>query len=213
MAVFAPFGLDNANDVLRAVDIASPEADDLARTQTCGVAESKQHLTLKAPRHGQEALGLVRAHHQRDLLGFFEVIDLGGKIQSPQRHTEQEPEPGHDAVAIANLAPVSIRCSWNRRISSAVAVSGERCKYAANRLQLLMWLLCVCGLSLRALMSSIMRWRSGLTASVPMGTLLSEVDDASIFRKGPTARHHCCFKYSACRQQSRPASAGYREAL
>ena len=26
------------------------------------------------------------------------------------------------------LAPVSIRCSWNRRISSAVAVSGERFK-------------------------------------------------------------------------------------
>jgi hypothetical protein len=35
------------------------------------------------------------------------------------------------------LAPVSVRCSWNRRISSAVAVSGERFKYAANRLQLL----------------------------------------------------------------------------
>jgi len=67
------------------------------------------------------------------------------------------------------LAPVSVRCSWNRRISSAVAVSGERFKYAANRLQLLMWLLCVCGLSLRALMSSIMRRRSGLMASVFMG--------------------------------------------
>jgi hypothetical protein len=36
---------------------------------------------------------------------FFEVIDLGGKIQSPQRHTEQEPQPGHDAVAIANARP------------------------------------------------------------------------------------------------------------
>ena len=67
------------------------------------------------------------------------------------------------------LVPVSVRCSWNRRISSAVAVPGERFKYAANRLQLLMWLLCVCGLSLRALMSSIMRWRSGLMASVLMG--------------------------------------------
>src|SRR5438067_7574679 len=98
MAVFASFGLDDPDDVLRAVDIASPEPDDLARTQTCAVAESKQHLNLKAPRHGQETLGLVWTHHQRDLLGFFEVIDLGGKIQSPQRYTEQEPEPGHDAV-------------------------------------------------------------------------------------------------------------------
>jgi hypothetical protein len=48
------------------------------------------------------------------------------------------------------LVPSSIRCSWNRRISPAVAVSGERFKYAANRLQSPMWLLCVCGLSLRA---------------------------------------------------------------
>jgi hypothetical protein len=64
------------------------------------------------------------------------------------------------------LAPVSVRCSWNRRISSAVAVSGERFKYAANRLQLLMWPLCVPAHSLRAFMSSIMRWRSGLIVSV-----------------------------------------------
>jgi len=67
MAVFAPFGLDDADDVLRAVDITNPEPDDLTRAQTCAVAESKQHMNLKAPRHGQEALGLVRAHHQRDL--------------------------------------------------------------------------------------------------------------------------------------------------
>ena len=59
-------------------------------------------MNLEIPRHGQEALGLVLAHHQRDLLGFFDVIDLGRKIQSPQRHAEQEPEPGHDAVAIAD---------------------------------------------------------------------------------------------------------------
>src|SRR3984893_10265588 len=108
------------------------------------------------------------------------------------------------------LATVSVRCSWNRRISSAVAVSGERFKYAANRLQLLMWLLCVCGLSLRALMSSIMRWRSGLMASVLMGTLLSEVDDTSILRKRPMARHHCSCNYSPCSQKSRPPQRGYR---
>jgi hypothetical protein len=88
-------------------------------------------------------------------------------------------------LRVQMFAPVSVRCSWNRRISSAVAVSGERFKYAANRLQLLMWLLCVCGLSLRALMSSIMRWRSGLMAPVLMGTLLSEVDDTSSSENGP----------------------------
>src|SRR6516165_3241817 len=33
------------------------------------------------------------------------------------------------------LVPVSARCSWNRRMSSAVAVSGERLIKPANRLQ------------------------------------------------------------------------------
>jgi hypothetical protein len=111
------------------------------------------------------------------------------------------------------LAPVSVRCSWNRRISSAVAVSGERFKYAANRLQLLMWILCVCGLSLRALMSSIMRWRSGLMASVLMGTLLSEVDDTSILRKRPTVRHHCSLKCSPRSQKSRPLQRAIAAAI
>jgi NAD(P)-dependent dehydrogenase (short-subunit alcohol dehydrogenase family) len=55
------------------------------------------------------------------------------------------------------LAPLSMRCSWKRRTSSAVAVSGERLSQAANRLQLEIWLRCVCGLSLRAAMSSIIR--------------------------------------------------------
>ena len=100
-------------------------------------------------------------------------------------------------LRLLTLAPVSVRYSWNRRISSAVAASGERFKYPTNRLQLLMWILCVCWLSLRALVSSIMRWRSWL-----MAPLLSEVDDTSILRKRPTARHHCSLKRSPCSQKS-----------
>ena len=42
-------------------------------------------------------------------------------------------------------------------MSSAVAVSGDRFRKAANRLQARIWLFCVGGLSWRALMSSIMR--------------------------------------------------------
>ena len=37
------------------------------------------------------------------------------------------------------LAPFSMRCSWKRRTSSGVAVSGERFSQVANRLQLKMW--------------------------------------------------------------------------
>src|SRR5262249_26956269 len=55
-----------------------------------------------------------------------------------------------------------------------------------NRLQLEMWLRCVCGLSLRAAMSSIMRWRSGLTVVMLLieSSILSEVDDTAILRTG-----------------------------
>ena len=55
------------------------------------------------------------------------------------------------------LTSVSAKCSWNRRISSRVAVSGDRLRNAANRLQLRMWPLCVPAHSLRAFMSSIIR--------------------------------------------------------
>src|ERR1700731_2479901 len=42
-----------------------------------------------------------------------------------------------------------------------------------------MWLRCGCGLSLRAAMSSIIRWRSGLTVLVSLmgSSILSEVDE------------------------------------
>src|SRR5579864_6672002 len=89
------------------------------------------------------------------------------------------------------LAPLSMRCSWKRRTSSGVAVSGERLSQAANRLQLEMWLRWVCGLSLRAAISSSIRWRSGLTVLVSLmgSSFLSEVCDTSILRKGLSTCH------------------------
>src|SRR5262245_56241777 len=42
-------------------------------------------------------------------------------------------------------------CSWKRRTSSTVAVSGERWRNAAKRLQLLMWSLCSAIFSIRCL--------------------------------------------------------------
>jgi hypothetical protein len=118
---------------------------------------------------GEQTPRLILAHHQRDLLRLAEVIDLGGKIQSPQRHAEQEPQPGHDAVAIADaharLGQVQLE---QADILRRGRVRG-RFTNAANRLQLRMWPRCVPAHSLRAFMSSIMRWRSALTASVLMG--------------------------------------------
>src|ERR1700724_1856867 len=55
-----------------------------------------------------------------------------------------------------------------------------------------MWLRCVCGLSLRATMSSIICRRSGLTVLVSLmgSSFLSEVDDTSILRTGALHCYH-----------------------
>ena len=102
IAVLAALGLLDPNDLLRAVDMLDLQPDHLAGTQTAAIAETEQHADLEAAGDGQQAPRLVLAHHQRDLLRLTDVIDLGGKIQSPQRDAEQEPQPGHDAVAIAD---------------------------------------------------------------------------------------------------------------
>ncbi len=49
-----------------------------------------------------------------------------------------------------------------------------------------MWLRCVWGFSLRPAISSIMRWRGGLTVLVSLmgSSILSEVDDTPILRTG-----------------------------
>src|SRR5438445_302874 len=102
LAVLAALGLLDPNDLLRAVDMLDLQPDHLAGTQAAAIAETEENARLEAAGNGQQALRLVRAHHQRNLLWLTDVIDLGGKIQSPQRHAEQEPQPGHDAVAVAD---------------------------------------------------------------------------------------------------------------
>ena len=87
------------------VNMLDPEPDHLAGAQAAAVAETEQGADLEAAGDGEQAPRLVRAHYQRDLLRLTDVIDLGGKVQSPQCHAEQEPQPGHDAVAIADAHP------------------------------------------------------------------------------------------------------------
>src|SRR5215468_800429 len=102
VAILATFGLLNANDLLRAVDMLDLEPDDLAGTQAAAIAKAEQHADLEVVGDGQKPFRLIRAHHERNLLRFPDVVDLGSKVQPPQRHAKQEPQPGHDAVAIAN---------------------------------------------------------------------------------------------------------------
>src|SRR5712691_4916015 len=102
VAVLAALGLLDPNDLLRAVDVLDLQPDHLAGAQAAAIAETEQYTHLEAARDREQAPGLVLAHHQRNLLRLTEVINLGRKIQSPQRHAKQEPQPGHDAVAIAD---------------------------------------------------------------------------------------------------------------
>jgi hypothetical protein len=100
VAILAALGLDDANDVLRGVDVADPQAHHLAGAQAAAIGQAEQHANLEGLGDREQAFGLVGADHQRDLLGLAEVIDVGGKVQSPECHPEQEPQPGHRAVAV-----------------------------------------------------------------------------------------------------------------
>src|SRR5260370_565972 len=125
IAVFAAFGLLNTNDLLRAVDMLDLQPDHLAGTQAAAVAETEQNADLEVLGDGQQPFRLVRAHHQRNLLRLPDVVNLGSKVQPPQRHAKQKPQPGHDAVAIADaraalgkvqLEPANVlRCRRVRR--------------------------------------------------------------------------------------------------
>jgi hypothetical protein len=85
-----------------ALSMLDLQPDHFAGAQAATIAETEQRADLEAAGDGEQAPRLVRAHHQRDLLRLTDVIDLVRQIQSPQGHAEQEPQPGHDAVAIAD---------------------------------------------------------------------------------------------------------------
>src|SRR3989440_4896757 len=105
VTILATLPLHDADDHLRAVDVAGAQPNDLARAQPAAIAERQHDVHLEIARHGEQPLGLLRAHHQRQLLRLLEVVDLGGEIVPPQRDAEQKPHPRHDPVAIADAQP------------------------------------------------------------------------------------------------------------
>jgi hypothetical protein len=66
------------------------------------------------------------------------------------------------AFSVGLPIPLSARCNWNRRRSSALALAGERPRNSARRLTARMYWIWVLAPSLRAVMSSMKRRRSGL---------------------------------------------------
>src|SRR5262245_58297157 len=102
MPVLAPLRLHNPDDLLRAVDVASSEPDDLTGAKPTAIAYAEHHVIPEATGRGKQPLGLVGAHGEWELLRFLEVVDLGREIVPPQRDAEQELHPGHNAIAIAD---------------------------------------------------------------------------------------------------------------
>src|SRR5260370_321941 len=72
VAVLAALRLFHPNDRLRTVDMLDLEPNDFASTQAAAITETEQYADLEVRSDGQQALCLVRAHHQRNLLGLPE---------------------------------------------------------------------------------------------------------------------------------------------
>ena len=71
-------------------------------TKAAAVAETEHHASFETIGNHQQALGFIRTYYQWNLLRCAQVIDLGREVQTPQRHPEQEAQPGHDDVAGAD---------------------------------------------------------------------------------------------------------------
>jgi hypothetical protein len=127
IAVLASLGLLHPNDLLCTV---------VAGAQTAAIAEAEQYAHLEAAGDRQQPARLVLAHHQRNLLRLAEVINLGGKVQPPSVARNRNFTPVMMRLRLQMLMPVSAKCSRKRRTSSGVAVSGDRFRNAAKRLQL-----------------------------------------------------------------------------
>src|SRR5260221_8355588 len=116
---------------------------------------------------------------------------------------------------VGGCTPVSVRCSWNARSSSEVALSGERPRKVASLLTARIYSRCVSGTNLRTLMSSSMRRRSGLMGISLIGGSCLEVGvlDPSILKteRPPVT---CARSNGYCGRRNapdRPASALPRE--
>jgi hypothetical protein len=208
-----------------------------SRRRGCEGTSSTFHMVdseLAGPVTPPLPIGSRRFHAREDGAAPRSNRGERGAVSEPARHADlQEPskhaptsasgywrrnKAGNARVSRVTVNITDRKLAVDHRARNALAVAIVRLTMASNIDGYVAAiedrrLLCVCGLSLRALMSSIMRWRSGLMASVLMGTLLSEVDDTSILRKRPTGQHHCSFKCSLRSQKSRPPQRAIAAAI
>ena len=82
MPVLASLGLDDADDVLGTVDVARLQPDDLADPEPAAIGQREHRLQPQRLGRSQQTLDLIRAHHQGDLRGSANRIELSGQISA-----------------------------------------------------------------------------------------------------------------------------------
>jgi hypothetical protein len=110
------------------IDVADPQHDDLAAAQAGAVGDAERSLVLETRTwRGLDQLGhLIWSKHPRQLARIVRARQLMGKVGAAERDGEEEAQRRGLPIIFGGCAPSSTCASWKRRMSSPVAVSGER---------------------------------------------------------------------------------------
>ena len=94
--------LDDADDLLGAVNITDLEPDDFTRAHAAAISQRQHHARLQIGGHRQNALDLLLAQHQRHLDRLLQTEDLGHQVVPSKRHAKQEFDASHGLIAGAD---------------------------------------------------------------------------------------------------------------
>src|SRR6266851_8431691 len=184
LAILVAFALLHAEYHAPGINIADLQRDHLHGPQTGAVGNAERRLMLGSGCGLQQAQHLFGREHARQFARLVDEHETARRLRPVERHLEEERSAVTVALMLCGCKPVSVRCSWNARSSSGVALSGERPRKLASFLTARIYSRCVSGTNRRMLMSSSMRWRSGLMGFSLIGGSCLEVGvlDPSILK-------------------------------
>src|SRR5687767_8054655 len=92
----------------------------------------ERRLVLRPRRRLEQKRDLGRAQHERQLTYLAHDRERGARSGGSSVNLKRKRRAETALLMLGAPTPVSVWCSWKRRTSSAVAVSGERPMKAAN---------------------------------------------------------------------------------
>lgn len=124
MSILAAFALLHPDHHAPGIDVADLQRDHLHGAQCSAIGNAERRLVLGPGRVLQQAQHLFGREHARQLARL--VDDTRWRVVSGRSSVTLKRNRSVVTVALmlGGCAPVSVRCSWNARSSSAVAVSG-----------------------------------------------------------------------------------------